>query len=106
MRQGRKLLDTRRLSRTLFRPIFEGMLPGISHYFLFLAGGVPTAVLIFAATLDRRQRVRRGERLAISDKLLRPPGWSLQIQIEKVTDDFVSFFLAAFICSLACVGAL
>jgi hypothetical protein len=78
----------------------------MSQYLLFLAGGVPTAVLVVAATLDRRKRTSRGERLPIADKLLRPAGCSLQLQIAKFTDDFVCLILAAFLCSLTSVGAL
>jgi hypothetical protein len=56
--------------------------------------------------LDRRKRLSRGEKLALSDKLLRPAGCSLQIKIENLTDDYVTWMLAAFLCSLASVGAL
>jgi hypothetical protein len=74
--------------------------------FLLFAGCIPPAVLIGAVTIERFKRKHRGERLAVSDKLLRPAGYSLQIQIEKFTDDYVSLMLAAFLCSLASVGAL
>jgi len=56
--------------------------------------------------LDRRKRKSRGERPAVSDKLLRPAGWSLEIQFKNLTDDYVALMVAAFMCSLASVGAL
>ena len=82
------------------------MLTNIRQDLLFMAGCIPTAVLCAAAMLERRKRKSRGERPAISDKLLRPPGWSLQIQIENLNDDYVTLMLTAFVCSLASVGAL
>jgi hypothetical protein len=74
--------------------------------FIILAGGIPASVLVAAVTFDRFNRKRRGERLPVSDKLLRPAGHSLQIHIEKLTDDYIMLILAAVLCSLASVGAL
>ncbi len=82
------------------------MLGPMRQSLLVLVGCVPTGVLIVAVAIDRLYRKRSGERLPISGKLLRPAGYSLQLQIEKLTDDYISLMLGASMCSLASVGAM
>jgi hypothetical protein len=54
-----------------------------------------------AIRLDRLRLKRRGERLAISEKLLRPAGYSLQLQIERLTEEAIWWMLGSVAASLA-----
>jgi hypothetical protein len=73
--------------------------------FIF-AGCIPAFVLVGGVFIDRWRRKQRGERPPLSEKLLRPAGYSLQRKIEDMGDAFTGWFVATFLCSLAAVGAV
>lgn len=72
----------------------------MSQPLLLSAGCIPTLVLIAAVFIDRWQRKRRGERQPLSEKLLRPAGYSLQRKLEDLNDSFMVWLMSAFLFSL------
>ena len=60
-------------------------------------------ILLAAVSIERWRRNRRGERQPLSEKLLRPPGYSLQCKLEDLNDSFNGWLMAAFIFSLLVV---
>jgi hypothetical protein len=70
---------------------------------LLWAGCIPALILLAAVSLERRWRKRKGERSPLSEKLLRPPGYSLQLKLEDLNDAFMIWFMAAFLFSLLVV---
>jgi hypothetical protein len=64
---------------------------------------VPALILIAAVSFDRWRRKRRDERQPLSEKLLRPAGYSLQRRLEDLNDSFNTWFAAAFLFSLLAV---
>jgi hypothetical protein len=72
--------------------------------FLLWAGCIPVGVLLVVVVLERWRRKRAGERQPLSEKLLRPAGYSLQRKIEDLNDAFNSWFIGTFLCSLLAVG--
>jgi hypothetical protein len=66
---------------------------------LLSAGCIPALILLAAVSLERWRRKRRGERQPLSEKLLRPPGYSLQRKLEDLNDRFMTRFMAAFLFS-------
>ena len=71
---------------------------------LMLAGCIPTLVLVVFVFADRWQRKRTGVRPPQQDKLLRPAGYSLNLRLADLGDDFSSWMIGAFLASLASVG--
>ena len=71
---------------------------------LFCAGGVPALILLAAVSIERWRRKRRGERQPLSEKLLRPAGYSLQRKLEDLDDSFNGWFMGAFLASLLAIG--
>jgi hypothetical protein len=67
---------------------------------------VPALILLAAVSFERWQRKRKGERPPLSEKLLRPPGYSLQLKLEELNDAFMTWFMGTFLCTLLAVGAL
>ena len=70
---------------------------------LLWAGCIPTLILFASVSFDRWRRKRKGERPPLSEKLLRPPGYSLQRKLEELNDAFMTWFMAAFLFSLLVV---
>jgi hypothetical protein len=70
---------------------------------LLLAGCVPALILLAAVSFERWRRKRKGERPPLSEKLLRPPGYSLQLKLEDLNDAFMTWFMAAFFFSVLVV---
>ena len=73
---------------------------------LLSAGCIPASVLLAAVSIDRWQRKRRGERPPLSEKLLRPAGYSLQCKLEDLEDSFMTWFMGTFLVSLPALGVL
>ena len=73
---------------------------------LLSAGCIPALILLAAVSFERWRRKRRGERQPLSEKLLRPPGYSLQRKLEELNDSFNGWFMGAFLVSLLAVGVL
>ena len=71
---------------------------------LLSAGCIPALILLAAVFIDRWRRKRRGERQPLSEKLLRPAGYSLQRRLEDVNDSFNSWFMGACFLSLPALG--
>ena len=71
---------------------------------LLSAGCVPALILLAAVFFDRWRRKRRGERQPLSEKLLRPAGYSLQRRLEDVNDSFNFWFMGACFLSLPALG--
>lgn len=71
--------------------------------YLLWAGCIPTLILLAVVSFDRWRRKRKGERCPLPDKLLRPPGYSLQLKLEDLNDAFMTWFMAAFVFSLLVV---
>jgi len=61
---------------------------------VWLAAFVPLLVLILAMAIDRRRR-KRFERPPQTEKLLRPPGYSLSIRLDETVDKIVNAMLSA-----------
>jgi hypothetical protein len=66
---------------------------------LLSAGCIPTLILLAAVSIERWRRKRRGERQPLSEKLLRPAGYSLQCKLEDLNDNFNGWFAGAFLFS-------
>lgn len=64
------------------------------------------AVLLTALILERWKRKRFGERPPQQDKLLRPPGHSLNLQLSDLADNFAGWMMGAFLASLFAVGLI
>lgn len=62
---------------------------------LFSAGCIPALILLSAVYFEGWRRRQRGERQPLSDKLLRPPGYSLQRMLNDLTDSFMAWFMGA-----------
>lgn len=69
---------------------------------VLLAAFAPVLILFLAIILDRRQR-KHTEKPPQSEKLLRPPGWSLSIRLEKTFDSILDNLFAA--CALSAFSA-
>ena len=67
---------------------------------LLSAGCIPALILLAVVFIDRWRRKQRGERQPLSEKLLRPAGYSLQCRLEDVNDSFNGWFMGAFLFSL------
>jgi Nuclease-related domain len=61
---------------------------------VWLAAFVPILVLVLAMAIDRRHR-KRFEKPPQSEKLLRPPGYSLSIWLDETVDKIVNAMLSA-----------
>jgi hypothetical protein len=70
------------------------------------AGCIPMAVLLAVLFVDRWNRKRSGERPPQQDKLLRPPGHSLNLRLADLSDDFSGWMVGAFLAALISVGFL
>lgn len=71
---------------------------------VFLAALAPVLVLFLAIALDRRQR-KHTEKPPQSEKLLRPPGYSLSICLEKTFDSILdNLFAACLFSTFSAVG--
>ena len=66
---------------------------------VLLAAFAPLVVLILAVLWDRRQR-KRTEKPPQTEKLLRPPGYSLSIRLEKTFDSVLNCLLTASVFSV------
>jgi hypothetical protein len=73
---------------------------------LLWAGLIPVVVLLVAVSLERWRRKRKGERPPLSEKLLRPAGYSLQRKLEDLNDAFNSWLMGTFLSSLLAAGGL
>src|ERR1035441_5957137 len=70
---------------------------------VWLAAFVPLLVLILAMAIDRHRR-KRFEKPPQTEKLLRPPGYSLSMRLDEMVDKIVdAMLLACVLCS--CAGA-
>ena len=67
---------------------------------LLCAGCIPALILLAAVSLERWRRKRRGERQPLSEKLLRPAGYSLQRKLEDLNDSFLFWFIGTGLLSL------
>jgi len=73
---------------------------------LLFAGCILISILLAAIFYDRWRRKWRGERPPLSEKLLRPAGYSLQCRIAELSDSFMAWFTVSYVCSLFAVGVL
>jgi hypothetical protein len=71
---------------------------------LGLAGIVPVGVLACAIALHRWKAKQRGTRLPTTEKLLRPPGYSLSRRLENLWENFTFWMFGAYVASLCSVG--
>lgn len=71
---------------------------------LLWAGCIPVVVLLAVVYFERWRRKRAGERSPLSEKLLRPAGYSLQRKLDDLDDAYSAWLLGAFLCSLLAVG--
>jgi hypothetical protein len=76
------------------------------QHFLIFAGCIPPGVLCLAAFFDRHRREQAGEKCAISEKLLRPAGYSLRVQMADIHFDILTLLLISVLSAMASVGAL
>jgi hypothetical protein len=67
--------------------------------FLLLAALTPPIGLIIAIILERKHR-EKIEKPPQAEKLLRPPGYSLSLRLEKTFDSLMDKLLISCICSL------
>jgi len=68
---------------------------------VWLAALAPMGVLLLAMVIDRRRR-KRIEKPPQSEKLLRPPGYSLSIRLDETIEKILNkMFLACVLCSFA-----
>jgi hypothetical protein len=72
----------------------------LSMVSVLLAAFAPFLVLFFAIFWDRRQQ-KHTEKPPQSEKLLRPPGFSLSLRLEKISDKFMDLILVAMMFSAA-----
>jgi hypothetical protein len=70
---------------------------------LLCAGCIPALILLAVVYVERWRRNRRGERQPLSEKLLRPAGYSLQCKLEDLNDSFMTWFMGAFLFSVLAV---
>ena len=63
-------------------------------------------VLLVVVVIERWLRKRAGERQPLSEKLLRPAGYSLQRKLEDLSDKYSFWVLGSFLFSLLAVGGL
>jgi hypothetical protein len=77
----------------------------ISQPLLLCAGCIPALILLAAVSIERWRRRRQGERQPLSEKLLRPAGYSLQRKLEDLDDAFMAWFMGTFLFSLGAIGA-
>ncbi len=73
---------------------------------LLWAGCIPVIVLFGAVSFERWRRKRKGLRTPLTEKLLRPAGYSLQRKLEDLNDAFNGWLMGTFLCSLIAVGGL
>jgi hypothetical protein len=73
---------------------------------LLWTGCIPVGVLLAVVSFERWRRKRAGERSPLSEKLLRPAGYSLQRKLNDLDDDYSTWVLSAFLFSLLAVGGL
>jgi predicted histidine transporter YuiF (NhaC family) len=68
---------------------------------VWLAAFAPLVVFLLAMFIDRRRR-KRFEKSPQKEKLLRPPGHSLSIRLEKIQDAALNCIVLAFaVCAFA-----
>jgi hypothetical protein len=72
---------------------------------LLSAACIPALILLAVVSIDRYRRKRQGEKPALSEKLLRPAGYSLQHNIEDLDNSFMTWFMGTFLFSLGAIGA-
>ena len=72
---------------------------------LLFAGCIPALILLAAVSIDDWWRKRRGEHPPLSEKILRPAGYSLQREIEGLDSSFMTWFMGTFLFSLGAIGA-
>lgn len=73
---------------------------------LMLAGYIPMAVLLAFVFADRWKRKRAGERPPQQQKLLRPAGYSLNLRLADLWDDFSGWMMGAYLTTLVSVGVI
>lgn len=73
---------------------------------LLSAGCIPALILLAAVFTDRWRRKRKGQRTPLTEKLLRPAGYSLQRKLEDLNDAFNSWFMGTFLCSILALAGV
>ena len=73
---------------------------------LYLAGCVPIAVLAAAFVFHRWKAKRAGARVPLSEKLLRPAGYTLSRQLTDLSDDYLAWAFGAFFAALISTGTM
>lgn len=73
---------------------------------MFASRGDILGVLLAVVSFERWRRKRAGERSPLSEKLLRPAGYSLQRKLNDLDDAYSTWILGAFLFSLLAVGGL
>ena len=71
---------------------------------LIFAGCIPGLILIAAIYVERLRQKRQRERSPLSEKLLRPAGYSLLLKIEALNDSFMTWFIGIFLFSMGAIG--
>ena len=77
---------------------------GMHLNFPLMAGCIPMLVLVSALYFERWQHRRKGMRLPMSEKLLRPAGYTLSRQLDVFWADCMVWLLGALLASLLAVG--
>lgn len=73
----------------------------MANVWALLVETVPFDVLVLYLFFDRWQRKRRGERPPIEEKLLRPAGYSLQCEIERLNERVNTLLMIVAACSMS-----
>ena len=74
------------------------------HSLSVLFSCIPGLILVAAVFIEHWRRKQRGERQPLSEKLLRPAGYTLQCKLEDLNDSFMIWFMGTFIFSLGAIG--
>jgi hypothetical protein len=76
------------------------------NFLFMLAGCIPVTVLIVFVFADRWRCKQAGERPPQQEKLLRPAGYSLNLRLADLGDDFSSWMIGAYLTTLVSVGII
>lgn len=61
-------------------------------------------VILAAILIERWWNEHKGHRQPLSEKLLRPAGYSLQLKLEVLNDSFMTWFMGTFLFALGAIG--